>query len=287
MTRTRTWTAAALVAFVVAGRAEASSEAAAAAARSSFDFSIFAPRPAFKSSAAGARQARAAAVPTAVGFIKINGAMIAATDSNASAAAATPVLEIDLAGLLNKQLKTSLKFNIGGKDVWIGGAFDRQQNAYVSILVDGRQAQFYNVKSLLDKEQPLELGTARYKMYLAPNVINQMKSEIILENAADEDDKIRITLKRMMDAAGAAGHPVTLGRHAYRTFYADDVKNGAADPSSRILTFLLVDARGEIHVFIIPADLVPADRIAVFKMFEDKRVGLVLTGGRLKIYENP
>ena len=284
MIRTRI-AAVALAALAVAGRADASSESAAAAARAAFDLSIFSPQPEFKRSITGSWQAMAVAAPAANGIFKITGAVVAAADANVSAA--TPALEIDLAGLLNKQLKTSLKYNVGGKDVWVGGAFDRAQNAYVSILVDGGQAQFYNVKSLLDKEQPLQLGTAKYKMYLAPNVINQMKSEIILENAADEDDKIRITLKKMMDAAGAAGHAATLGTHAYRAFYTDDVKNGAADPSARVFTFLLVDAKGEIHVFIIPADLVPSDKIAIFKMFEDKRVGLLSVGGKLKIYENP
>ena len=284
MIRTRI-AAVALAALAVAGRAEASPESAAAAARTAFDLSIFSPQPEFKRSITGSWQAMAAATPATNGVFNITGAVLAAADPNVSAA--TPALEIDLAGLLNKQLKTSLKYNVGGKDVWVGGAFDRAQNAYVSILVDGGQAQFYNVKSLLDKEQPLQLGTAKYKMYLAPNVINQMKSEIILENEANEDDKIRITLKKMMDAAGAAGHPATLGAHAYRVFYTDDVKNGVADTSARVFTFLLVDAKGEIHVFIIPADLVPSDKIAIFKMFEDKRVGLLSAGGKLKIYENP
>ncbi|MDX6770617.1 MAG: hypothetical protein SF051_13870 [Elusimicrobiota bacterium] len=282
MIRTRI-AAAALAALVLAGRAEAQSEAAAAGARAAFDLSIISPQPEFRRSMRNSWQVIAQANPGA-GFFTVNAALIATADLGAAAA---PTVEVDLASLLNKQLKTSLKYTVGGKDVWVGGAFDRAQNAFVSILVDGEPAKFYNVRSLLDREQALQLGTASYKMYLAPNVINQMKSEIILENAADEDDKIRITLKKMMDAAGAAGHAVTLGTQAYRVFYTDDVRNGQADPSSKVLTFLLVDARGEIHVFLIPAELVPGDKIAVFKMFEDKRVGLTQTGGRLKIYENP
>lgn len=276
----------ALAALALAGRAEASPESSAFFARAAFDLSISAPKPEFRRSAAGAWQSMASAAPAAAGFFKISGLVAASAQLDASAAPA-PAVEVELAGLLNRQLKTSLKYVLGGQEVWVGGAFDREQNAYVSILAGGSAAKFYNVKALLDKEQPLEFGAARYKMYLAPNVINQMKSEIILENAADEDDKVRITLKRMMDAAGAAGQAVTLGTQAYRAFYTDDVKNGQSDPSSRVFTFLLTDAKGQIHVFIIPADLVPGDKIAVFKMFEDKRVGLMQAGGKLKVYENP
>jgi hypothetical protein len=284
----RTWTAAALVAFAVAGRAEASPESAAAAARTSFDLSILSPRPEFKRSITSTWQSMAAAAPAASGFFRISGAVLATTESNpAAAAAAAPALEIDLAGLLNKQLKTSLKFNVGGKDVWVGGAFDRAQNANVSILVDGGAAQFYDVRKLLDKEQPLELGTARYKMYLAPNIINQMKSEIILENVADEDDMVRITLKKMLEGVGATGAPVTAGGKEYKVFYTDDIKAGRVDKTAKTITFIHTEAKGEIHVFLIPAELVPSDKIAVFKMFANARVGLSQKDGKLKVYENP
>lgn len=201
--------------------------------------------------------------------------------------AAAQVGDIDLAALLNKQLKSSLKYNLGGKDVWISGAFDRQQNAYVSILVDGSDAVFFNVKGLLDKEEAVTAGTAKYKLYLAPNVINQMKSEIILENAADEDDKVRVTLKKMLEAVGAAGAAVTVGGQSYKVFYTDDIKNGRVDKTAKTFTFILTEPNGEIHVFLIPADLVPSDKIAVFKMFNNGRVGLVQKDGKLKVYENP
>lgn len=203
------------------------------------------------------------------------------------AAAATQVADIDLATLLNKQLKSSLKFSMGGKDVWVSGAFDRQQNAYVSILVDGQDAKFFNVKGLLDKEEQVSAGTNNYKLYLAPNVINQMKSEIILENAADEDDKVRVSLKKMLDAVGAAGAEAKVGDQAYKIFYTDDIKNGAVDKSAKTITFIHTEAGGQIHVFLIPAELVPSDKIAVFKMFKDRRVGLTQKDGKLKVFENP
>lgn len=278
--------AAALVVVALASRAQAQPEAAAAAARSSFELSIISPRPEFKRAfTSGWHRLAAQAPQPGAGFFTTGAALVATVDLNAAAPA--PAADIDLAALLNKQLKTSLQYNLGGKTVWVGGAFDRQQNAFVSVLVDGEAARFFNVRSLLDREQPLSIGTGRYKMYLQPNIINQMRSEIIIENAADEDDKVRITLKKMMDSAGAAGQAVTVGGQAYRVFYSDDVVNGQADPANKVFTFLLVDARGEIHVFLIPAELVPGDKIAVFKMFEDKRIGLIQTGGRLKVYENP
>lgn len=213
--------------------------------------------------------------------------VLAQLGSEQVGAAGAQVGDIDLASLLNKQLKSPLKYSMGGKDVWVSGAFDRSQNAYVSILVDGQEPLFFNVKGLLDKEENVTAGTNKYKLYLSPNVINQMKSEIVLENAADEDDKVRVTLKKMLDGVGASGAAAAVGGNAYKVFYTDDVKNGRVDKTAKTLTFILTEPNGEIHVFLIPAELVPGDKIAVFKMFRDQRVGLMQKDGKLKIYENP
>ena len=195
--------------------------------------------------------------------------------------------DIDLATLLNKQLKSPLKYSLGGKDVWVSGAFDRQQNAYVSILVDGSDAVFFNVKGLLDKEETVSAGTAKYTLRLSPNVINQMKSEIILENKANEDDMVRITLKKMLEGVGATGAAVAVSGQSYKVFYTDDIKAGRVDKTAKTFTFILTEANGEIHVFLIPAELVPSDKIAVFKMFANARVGLTQKDGKLKICEIP
>jgi hypothetical protein len=203
------------------------------------------------------------------------------------AAAGAQVGDIELSTLLNKQLKGPLKYSLGGKDVWVSGAFDRQQNAYVSILVDGSDAVFFNVKGLLDKEETVSAGANKYTLRLSPNVINQMKSEIILENKANEDDMVRITLKKMLEGVGATGASVTVSGQGYKVFYTDDIKAGRVDKTAKTFTFILTEANGEIHVFLIPAELVPGDKIAVFKMFNNTRVGLTQKDGKLKVYENP
>jgi len=195
--------------------------------------------------------------------------------------------DIDLATLLNKQLKGPLKYSLGGKDVWVSGAFDRQQNAYVSILVDGSEPLFFNVKGLLDKEETVASGANKYTLRLSPNVINQMKSEIILENKANEDDMVRITLKKMLEGVGATGAAVTVSGQGYKVFYTDDIKAGRVDKTAKTFTFILTEANGEIHVFLIPSELVPGDKVAVFKMFNNTRVGLTQKDGKLKVYENP
>jgi hypothetical protein len=200
---------------------------------------------------------------------------------------AAQVGDIDLAALLNRQLKSPLKYTLGGKEAWVSGAFDRQQNAYVSILVSGSEPVFFNVKGLLDREETVVAGTAKYNLRLSPNVINQMKSEIILENVANEDDMVRITLKKMLEGVGAAGAPVTAAGQAYKVFYTDDIKAGRVDKTAKTFTFIHTEASGEIHVFLIPAELVPGDKVAVFKMFANARVGLTQKDGKLKVYENP
>lgn len=221
------------------------------------------------------------------GYMKEHSRVAVADGAVQTLALAGPLADIDLSALLNRQLKTSLKYNVGGRDVWIGGVFDRESNAYVTVWVDGSQPGFYNVRGLLDKEQPITIGTAKYKLYLSPNVINQMKSEIVLENAADEDDKIRVTLKKMLEAVGNAGQAVAFTDQTYKVFYTDDMKNGQPDKTAKLFIFLLTEASGDIHVFLIPAKEVPSDKINVFKMFKDKRVGLTQQNGRLKVYENP
>ncbi|MBI3288984.1 MAG: hypothetical protein HYZ74_05650 [Elusimicrobia bacterium] len=201
--------------------------------------------------------------------------------------AGSEVASLDLPSLLNRQLKSQLKYTLGGKTVWISGAFDRKKTAYVSILIDGSEPAFYELKGLIDKEQPLRIGTGRYKLYVAPNVINQIKSEIILENEANEDDLTRITVKKMLDGVGSMGEAVKVADQTYKVFYTDDFKEGKPDKTVKLITFILTETSGSIHLFLIPAEFVPADRIAVFKMFQDKRVGLAQKDGKLKIYDNP
>ena len=40
-----------------------------------------------------------------------------------------------------------------------------------------------------------------------------------------------------------------------------------------------------MHVFLIPEETVPSDKLAVFKVFKDKKIGLQRIDGKLRIYE--
>ncbi len=219
-------------------------------------------------------------------FLKQHTTVIQQTGASVRGLAA-PVAQLELGGLLNKHLKTTLKFNLGGKDLWISGAFDRDQNAFVSILVDGSEPLFFNVRALLDKEELLAIGTGSYKLSLSPNIINQMESEIVLKNVADRKDRESVTIKEMLDAVSAAGAELKLSDQSYRAFYYDDIKNGRQDKTAKAFAFILTDAKGEIHAFLVPADLVPSDKAAVFKMYNNKTVGLQQAGGKLQVFENP
>ena len=208
MTHAKTLVVLALALAAAPSRAFAGSEALALGADKAFMNAAFAsPLP---MSAAGKWTVQAPMAQLLPSMSWFSLSVLAQLGSEALPGAAAQTGDIDLATLLNKQLKSPLKYSLGGKDVWISGAFDRQQNAYVSILVDGAEARFFNVKGLLDKEEEVVSGTAKYKLYLNPNVINQMKSEIILENAANEDDKVRVTLKKMLEGVGSSGAAVTV-----------------------------------------------------------------------------
>jgi len=206
------------------------------------------------------------------------------------AAGAGPVT-VDLSTLLNKQWKAGNPYSLGGQQAYISGSFDRKQNAYVSVYVDGwKQPSFFNIKGLLDKEGSVKIGNATYTVSLSANPLKPMKSKIIFENAANEDDAADITVKKLLDAVTQSGTTVQLSDQAYQTFYYNDVKPGAngpeIDPSSK--TFAMILTAGEdLHVFLIPAETVPADKIAIFKMYQNKAIGLQAPGQTLKVYENP
>jgi hypothetical protein len=212
-------------------------------------------------------------------------ALTALAQLNPGAKAASK--EVPLAPLLNKHLKTTLTFSMGGKTVWVSGAFDRDQKAYVSVLEDGKAARFYNVEGLLTSPAMLDIGAAKVKLSLSPDLSDQLDSEIVLTNTANRKDQQRITLRDMLAAISAAGEAVTVGGEQYRLFYYDDIKNGAGDPSSKAFAFILTDAKGEFHVFLVPSELVPGDKIAIFKMHDNHAVGLQQAGGALKLFDNP
>jgi len=192
----------------------------------------------------------------------------------------TLVKELDLSSLLGRHLKTSLTYTLGGANVWVSGSFDRQQNAYVSILIDGQAAQYFNVKDLLTAPKILDIGTGKYRLSVSPDLTDQLQSEIVLTNAANRRDQQRITLQDMLTAVAAAGEQIDMGGQSYRFFYFDDV--GA---SSQSFAFILTDAQGEFHVFLIPAEIVPSVHAATFKLYNSLPVGLLRSGANLRILQ--
>lgn len=221
-----------------------------------------------------------------------------APQTKAAVAAPTPTQEVDLAKLLNRQLKSKIEYALGGKKVWISGAFDRgtwdpaekmykNQNAYVSVLIDGQEAQFFDVLGVFKKPQVLDIGTGKYKLSVAPDMDDNLNSEIVLTNVANRRERESVTLRDMLAAVAEKGDEVRAGGQAYRLFYYSDIKDGKVDAANRLFVFLLTDAKGELHVFIIPAELVPGDKIAIFNMHDNKSVGLQQADGKLKVFDNP
>lgn len=288
--------AAAALALAMGGTAfAAGSESAAAGAQLGFvNAAVFAPahfvRGAQVEAVAGA-PAGLDSLKSALGGILGGGspfhtaALGAMAQVNLGAKAASQ--QVTLAPLLNRHLKTTLTFSMGGKTVWISGSFDRAQKAYVSVLEDGKTARFFNVEELLTHPQLLDVGSAKVKLSLSPDLSDQLDSEIVLTNTANRRDQQRITLRDMLSAISAAGEAVTIGGDSYRLFYYDDIKDGVGNPASKAFAFILTDPTGQFHVFLVPAELVPGDKIAVFKMHDNKPVGLQQDGGALKLFDNP
>ena len=211
----------------------------------------------------------------------------AALAADIVAAAGKPIKELDLAGIKNKHIKTTLQYTLGGKQVWVSGGFDRDQKAFVSVLEEGKAARFFNVEEIFNKPPVLDIGNAKYKLSLSPDMTDQLESEIVLTNTANRKDRTPITLREMLGAVSAAGESVTAGGKEYKVFYYDDIKDGALNAASQSIAFIHTDANAEIHVFLVPSELVPGDKVAVFKMIDNHRIGLQNSAGKLKVFDNP
>lgn len=241
-----------------------------------------------------ARQVGAAILPGKDELTRFLQEHVHVVPSDGAANPATPLApaaQLDLARLLNRQWKTAVSYLMGGKTVFIGGAFDRQQNAFVSAYVDGwQQPVFFNIRGLLDKEGTLSVGGASYNVNLSANVLHPMKSQIVFENKANEEDQARISVKKLLESLNAAGETVKFTDQSYQLFYFNDVKEGPNGPSVDLNSFtyaMILTEGDDMHVFLIPVESIPANQVAVFKMFKDKRVGLQSAGGQLKVFENP
>lgn len=213
----------------------------------------------------------------------------AAADGAVPAPQDAPTAEADLTALLNAHLKSQLSVNLGGKKGYIGGVFDRQQNAFLSVWIDGEAAPLiFNIKGLLDKAGTVQSGAATYSLYLEANPLQPLKSKIAFENKANEDDVQTVRLGVLLNSIEASGQAVQLAGQAYRLFYYQDVQESASgavlNPNSRTLALILKEGE-EMHVFLIPEELVPSDKLAVFKVFNDKKIGLQRIDGKLRIYE--
>lgn len=269
--------------------AHAASEALAAAAARDFQAAAFGPllRPAVPRAAAVLPPTvqMSAVLDSWDDFIQQHTNL--ASETPAPAASTALAADLDLKVLLNHQLKTRLRYSMGGKTVWCGGVFDRQQNAYLSVLVDGEAARYYDIKDIYKHEKTLKIGNQTYRLWLSANIFNRIKSSIVFTNIDDENDETRFTLKTMLGAVSDAGAAVALSGQSYRVFYTDGLRGNQADPAARIFTFLTTESNGDLHIYLIPEDIVPADRIAVFKMFNDLPVGLTRSGDSLKVYTNP
>lgn len=209
---------------------------------------------------------------------------VAAADGVAPAAGG-PAAEADLKALLNAHLKAQLTVTLGGKKTYISGVFDRQQNAFLSVWVEGAASPLlFNIKGLLEKEG----AVAGYKLYLEANPLQPLKSKITFENAADEDDLQSVRLGKLLEAIEASGQQVNLTGQSYRLFYFQDVQeNGGSvvlNPNSRTIALILKEGE-EMHVFLIPEESVASDKLSVFKVYKDKKIGVQNAGGKLRIYE--
>ncbi|TPW20966.1 MAG: hypothetical protein FD126_1157 [Elusimicrobia bacterium] len=205
------------------------------------------------------------------------------------AAQGGPAAEADLKALLNAHLKAQLTVTLGGKKTYISGVFDRQQNAFLSVWIEGEAGPvLFNIKGLMDKEGSVQAGATGYKIYLEANPLQPLKSKIAFENKANEDDVQTVRLGNLLNAIEASGQVVALTGQSYRLFYFQDVQESGGsvvlNPNSRTIALILKDG-DEMHVFLIPEESVASDKLTVFKVYKDKKIGVQNAAGKLRIFE--
>jgi len=214
----------------------------------------------------------------------------ASVDRVANKGNKTPTHQIDLKASLNGHLTKTIKATINGKEVFVSGTFDKAQNAFLTVKQGAGDAKLFDIRGLLDAEGKVTIGGQGFSIFLEANALRPLRSRINFVNDADEDDEYPIRLGKLLDKVMEAGKPIQFSDQAYRFYYMDGVKKGASgpvmDPAARTVGMILKEGE-EMHVFLIPESDIPKDQIAVFKMHEDKRVGMRRNGDKLEIYENP
>jgi hypothetical protein len=205
---------------------------------------------------------------------------------------------VDLASLRNRNLKAGLHAVLGGKDVWVSGLFDRgncdraagrcvDPGAFVSVLIAGEaQPRVFGVMDLLSSPQTMTIGSGQFKVKLMPSLTDELASEIVVINLAD-NHKDRISLRDLLKAVGAAGAPFRLAGKDYTVFYYDAVKDGKQDAASPTFAVSGTDASGQTKIFNIPAEWVPSGHAGSFQTLDGQTFGLQKDGDTLQIIAKP
>jgi hypothetical protein len=212
--------------------------------------------------------------------------MNAAAEGSAAAGQAAGTIELKSGH--NAHFKRTYSIEINGKNVFVSGVFDKDQNAFMSIWVEGDAApQLLNISGLLDKEGSVKIGGKAYSVEVQANPLKPLRSRInIYDPNGDEENGIR--LGDLLSKIEASGTLVTLAGAPYRVFYTDGVSAGPVlDTANRLFTIITKDAGGDMHVFLVPENLVPSDKIAIFKLHGGAKAGLRKQNGKLEIYDNP
>ncbi|PCI40536.1 MAG: hypothetical protein COB53_00660 [Elusimicrobia bacterium] len=210
------------------------------------------------------------------------------SQSVGSAATGSPTATLDLKTDLNTHFKKTHTTTINGKTVYVSGVFDNEQNAFMSVWVEGdAKPQILNIAGLLEAEGSVTIGGKEHAVEIQANPLKPKRSRInIYDPNGDEESAIR--LGSLLNKIQAAGLAIKIGGTDYRIFYTDGVGDGPKlDPTKRLFSIITTDAEGDIHVFLVLESLVPSDKIAVFKVLNDKRLGLKQVNGKLEIYDNP
>ena len=172
---------------------------------------------------------------------------------------------------------------LGGRPAWLSMIVNRGQTPFGAALGEkDAAAQFVGVGGLIRGKVRITVNGADYDAWLSPDLFDQLSSRVNLRGTASGDLQ-SVTLRDLIGATLAEGFAAPLGGQTYRVFYFDEIQPDGARgrlDASRQNVMLAVEDGGEFHFYVIPLDQVPDQGTAVFKLYQDRRVGVQrLEGG--------
>lgn len=202
-------------------------------------------------------------------------------------------LDVALESIYNAARETELKYTMGGKETFFSGVYAKSSEGYLSLYIRGFSPILYNVKRLIDRDKPLTIGGAKYRLSFGLNLRDLLGSSINIQSYDGRTTHYSFSMRQYLAAIWRVGHPLTIGGRAYKLFYYNEIDDQGKDPvrfsgSERLVVFTTQTGRDEYAPYYVEPSKIPTgNEMRIFELHGGTRVGLHMQGGTLEIFPNP